>query len=144
VFTRVQGPLAGVKITSVSLSNDHTVAVADFGGVFAWGCNRDGQLGLGLASAEPVTSPRCAHTHAPQMPESAPNHVPLWNRSVPLQRGSESCPAVESVFASAERFLARLSPPITENKSRGQEGINVYARGRGARLDSTPEKEIDP
>jgi alpha-tubulin suppressor-like RCC1 family protein len=59
LFTRVQGPLAGVKITSVSLSNDHTVAVADFGGVFAWGCNRDGQLGLGFASAEPVTSPRC-------------------------------------------------------------------------------------
>ena len=32
--------------------------MSDFGGVFAWGCNTDGQLGLGLASAEPVTVPR--------------------------------------------------------------------------------------
>ncbi|KAK2744269.1 hypothetical protein FQN57_004354 [Myotisia sp. PD_48] len=42
------GALSGKRIISVSLGQDHTIAVSDKGEVFSWGSNKYGQLGYSL------------------------------------------------------------------------------------------------
>jgi alpha-tubulin suppressor-like RCC1 family protein len=39
--------LRSLRVTWVAVSDNHSLAVIDSGAVFAWGCNRFGQLGLG-------------------------------------------------------------------------------------------------
>ena len=41
--------LADVQVVQVGCGNGHTVALSAEGGVFAWGSNFDGRLGLGDA-----------------------------------------------------------------------------------------------
>ena len=48
-FVCVQsGGLAGKKVASVALGQDHTLAITEQGGVFSWGSNKYGQLGYNL------------------------------------------------------------------------------------------------
>ena len=42
------GGLAGRKVVSVALGQDHTLAITDRGGIFSWGSNKYGQLGYNL------------------------------------------------------------------------------------------------
>ncbi|KAJ5923208.1 hypothetical protein N7454_008453 [Penicillium verhagenii] len=42
------GGLAGKKVMSVALGQDHTLAVTEYGEIFSWGSNKFGQLGYGL------------------------------------------------------------------------------------------------
>lgn len=46
VFHEVHS-LRSLRVTWVAVSDNHSLAVIDSGAVFAWGCNRCGQLGLG-------------------------------------------------------------------------------------------------
>mmetsp|Transcript_8478 Transcript_8478/g.21145 ORF Transcript_8478/g.21145 Transcript_8478/m.21145 type:complete len:493 (-) Transcript_8478:615-2093(-) len=57
-FKLVEGALSKAKVICVSLSDDHSVVVADFGGAYAWGSNSHGQLGLGLPLGETCNTPR--------------------------------------------------------------------------------------
>lgn len=42
------GALAGKKIVSVALGQDHTLAISEHGEIFSWGSNKYGQLGYNL------------------------------------------------------------------------------------------------
>lgn len=42
------GGLAGKKVVSAALGQDHTLAITEHGEIFSWGSNRFGQLGYGL------------------------------------------------------------------------------------------------
>lgn len=42
------GGLAGKKVTSVALGQDHSLAIIESGEIFSWGSNKFGQLGYGL------------------------------------------------------------------------------------------------
>lgn len=42
------GGLAGKKVISVALGQDHSLAITDHGEIFSWGSNKFGQLGYGL------------------------------------------------------------------------------------------------
>uniref|UniRef100_A0A1D1XD86 Inhibitor of Bruton tyrosine kinase n=1 Tax=Anthurium amnicola TaxID=1678845 RepID=A0A1D1XD86_9ARAE len=46
------------KIISVAAGNKHTVAVAEVGEVFTWGCNKEGQLGYGTSNSASNYTPR--------------------------------------------------------------------------------------
>lgn len=47
-----------VKVVAVAAANKHSVAVADSGEVFTWGCNKEGQLGYGTSNSASNSSSR--------------------------------------------------------------------------------------
>lgn len=49
------GGLDRLRVTSLALSDKHTLAVVDSGGVYAWGSNKHGQLGLSLTGNKEAT-----------------------------------------------------------------------------------------
>jgi alpha-tubulin suppressor-like RCC1 family protein len=46
------------RVTAVAAANRHTVALAEGGGVFSWGCNLQGQLGYGTSDSASNAVPR--------------------------------------------------------------------------------------
>lgn len=46
------------RIVAVAAANKHTAAVSEFGEVFTWGCNREGQLGYGTSNSGSNNTPR--------------------------------------------------------------------------------------
>lgn len=47
-----------MKIIAVAAANKHTVAVAESGEVYTWGCNKEGQLGYGTSNSASNYTPR--------------------------------------------------------------------------------------
>jgi alpha-tubulin suppressor-like RCC1 family protein len=47
-------------VADVACGRDHTLALTSAGGLFAWGCNKDGRLGLG--HTQTVYEPNMYHT----------------------------------------------------------------------------------
>ncbi|EKX41336.1 hypothetical protein GUITHDRAFT_74757, partial [Guillardia theta CCMP2712] len=50
LFQRITS-LEKVRVSMVAVSDNHTIAIADRGAVFAWGSNKFGQLGIGQQAA---------------------------------------------------------------------------------------------
>ncbi|KAK8542910.1 hypothetical protein V6N12_015488 [Hibiscus sabdariffa] len=46
------------RIVAVAAANKHTAVVSEFGEVFTWGCNREGQLGYGTSNSASNYTPR--------------------------------------------------------------------------------------
>ena len=46
------------RVTAVAAANRHTVALAEGGGVYSWGCNLQGQLGYGTSDSASNAVPR--------------------------------------------------------------------------------------
>ncbi|XAR64848.1 hypothetical protein NMG60_11008720 [Bertholletia excelsa] len=46
------------KILAVAAANKHTAVVSDFGEIFTWGCNKEGQLGYGTSNSASNYTPR--------------------------------------------------------------------------------------
>ncbi|CAG2171483.1 unnamed protein product [Oppiella nova] len=44
---RVKGALESCRVVSITCGGHHSIAVSDTGAVYSWGCNGEGQLGLG-------------------------------------------------------------------------------------------------
>eukprot|EP01017_Pseudomicrothorax_dubius_P010486 TRINITY_DN13752_c0_g1_i2.p1 TRINITY_DN13752_c0_g1~~TRINITY_DN13752_c0_g1_i2.p1 ORF type:complete len:418 (-),score=78.49 TRINITY_DN13752_c0_g1_i2:19-1272(-) len=80
--------LNSVKFTAVACGWQHSIALASDGSVYAWGCNEDGQLGIGCNVgdlAKPTKIPsiqtsikaiRCGHSHSGALSESG--ELFLW------------------------------------------------------------------
>ena len=39
------------RLIAVAVANKHSTSVAEFGEVYTWGCNREGQLGYGTSNS---------------------------------------------------------------------------------------------
>ena len=47
----------GVRVVDMLCGAYHTIALSSEGACFSWGCNNNGQLGLGRFGGEEVTTP---------------------------------------------------------------------------------------
>ena len=81
----------GEKINLVSLGYDHSIVVTDLNQIYAWGYNRNGQLGLGcnatmmqpmkliLNSKSKIKSVECGHSHTGMVTEFGECYVWGYN-----------------------------------------------------------------
>ncbi|KAJ5721589.1 uncharacterized protein N7483_009523 [Penicillium malachiteum] len=115
------GGLAGKKVMSVALGQDHTLAITEFGEIFSWGSNKFGQLGYGL----PRTSNK--------------NDVPIQTtpRQIfnPFKKemiiGAAASPIHSVVFSNSGLY--------TFGKNEGQLGL-VDSDARSLEVQTTPRR----
>ncbi|KAF2149278.1 hypothetical protein K461DRAFT_287921 [Myriangium duriaei CBS 260.36] len=115
------GALAGKRVVSVALGQNHTLAVSDAGELFSWGSNSFGQLGYSL--------PRTG----------ANDEEPL--QSVPRQIfGSVKREVIQGIAASRIHSVAFVGSSLyTWGKNDGQLGL-VDSDARSLGLQTTPRK----
>ncbi|KAK6442567.1 hypothetical protein LTR95_001190 [Oleoguttula sp. CCFEE 5521] len=121
-FTCVDGgALAGKKIASVALGQNHTLAITDEGEIFSWGNNGFGQLGYSL----------------PRATSSDEDPISIFPRQIfgPLKRE-----AITGISASRVHSVAFTGSSLyTFGKNEGQLGI-VDSDARSLEMQVTPRR----
>lgn len=115
------GALAGIKVATVALGRDHTLAVSALGDVYSWGTNTHGQLGYAL----PKT------TSADELPmQLLPRQIfGIFKREV-----------IDGVAASGVHSVAFNSSSLyTWGKNEGQLGI-MDSDSRSLATQATPRR----
>ncbi|KAI9736549.1 MAG: hypothetical protein M1818_006060 [Claussenomyces sp. TS43310] len=116
-----EGALAGKKIASVALGQNHTIAISEQGEIFTWGTNTWGQLGYSL--------PKPA-THDEEPINSTPRQV-----FGPLKRE-----VIVGIAASATHSVAHTSSSLyTWGKNEGQLGL-MDSDSRSLEAQPVPRK----
>ncbi|KKY14872.1 putative btb domain and ankyrin repeat protein [Phaeomoniella chlamydospora] len=115
------GGLAGKKIATVALGQDHTIAISDRGEVFTWGSNKYGQLGYSLP--------------APSVGQDIPIQL------VPRQLfGSTKREVIVGAAASATHSAIITSSALyTFGKNDGQLGL-MDADARSLEIQTSPRR----
>ena len=115
------GGLAGKRVISVALGQDHSIAVSASGEVFTWGSNKYGQLGYSL----------------PQSPTSGEAPVQLLPRQLygPMKKEAIVGAAASSIHSA----IFTSSALYTFGKNEGQLGL-MDADARSLEVQVTPRR----
>ncbi|KAL2799078.1 hypothetical protein BJX66DRAFT_273111 [Aspergillus keveii] len=115
------GGLAGKKVVSVALGQDHTLAITDKGDIFSWGSNKFGQLGYGL--------PRTGNKDDVPIQPSPRQIFNPFKKEVILGAAASAIHSV--VFSSSGLY--------TFGKNEGQLGL-VDSDARSLEVQTTPRR----
>ncbi|KAJ5634535.1 hypothetical protein N7528_002377 [Penicillium herquei] len=115
------GGLAGKKVMSVALGQDHTLAITEFGEIFSWGSNKFGQLGYGL----PRTSNK--------------NDVPIQTTPRQIFNPFKKEMIIGAAASSIHSVVFSNSGLYTFGKNEGQLGL-VDSDARSLEVQTTPRR----
>ncbi|KAJ5093442.1 hypothetical protein N7456_009303 [Penicillium angulare] len=115
------GGLAGKKVISVALGQDHTMAITEFGEIFSWGSNKFGQLGYGL----PRTSNK--------------NDVPIQTTPRQIFNPFKKETIIGAAASSIHSVVFSTSGLYTFGKNEGQLGL-VDSDARSLETQTTPRR----
>lgn len=115
------GPLAGKKIISVALGQDHSLAITKHGEIFSWGSNKFGQLGYGL--------PRT----------SSNNDVPIQTTPRQIFNPFKKETILGAAASSIHSVVFSNSGLYTFGKNEGQLGL-VDSDARSLEYQTTPRR----
>ncbi|EPS33996.1 hypothetical protein PDE_08958 [Penicillium oxalicum 114-2] len=115
------GGLAGKKVMSVALGQDHSLAITEHGEIFSWGSNKFGQLGYGL----PRTSNK--------------NDVPIQNTPRQIFNPFKKEVILGAAASSIHSVVFSSSGLYTFGKNEGQLGL-VDSDARSLEIQITPRR----
>ncbi|KAJ5595188.1 uncharacterized protein N7459_001396 [Penicillium hispanicum] len=115
------GGLAGKKVVSVALGQDHSLAITEFGEIFSWGSNKFGQLGYSL----PRTSNR--------------NDVPIQTTPRQIFNPFKKETIIGAAASSVHSVVFSTSGLYTFGKNEGQLGL-VDSDARSLEVQTTPRR----
>lgn len=115
------GGLAGKRVMSVALGQDHTLAITEFGEVFSWGSNKFGQLGYGL----PRTNNK--------------NDVPIQTTPRQIFNPFKKEMILGAAASSIHSVVFSTSGLYTFGKNEGQLGL-VDSDARSLEVQTTPRR----
>ncbi|KAJ5460761.1 uncharacterized protein N7458_002313 [Penicillium daleae] len=115
------GGLAGRKVMSVALGQDHSLAITEFGEIFSWGSNRFGQLGYSL----PRTSNK--------------NDVPIQSTPRQIFNPFKKETIIGAAASSIHSVVFSNSGLYTFGKNEGQLGL-VDSDARSLEVQTTPRR----
>ncbi|KAJ5650693.1 uncharacterized protein N7484_004416 [Penicillium longicatenatum] len=115
------GGLAGRKVISVALGQDHTLAITEYGEIFSWGSNKFGQLGYGL----PRTNNK--------------NDVPIQTTPRQIFNPFKKEKIIGAAASSIHSVVFSVSGLYTFGKNEGQLGL-VDSDARSLEVQTTPRR----
>ncbi|KAJ5168801.1 uncharacterized protein N7482_004395 [Penicillium canariense] len=115
------GGLAGRKVVSVALGQDHSLAITEFGEIFSWGSNKYGQLGYSL----PRTSNK--------------NDVPIQSTPRQIFNPFKKETIIGAATSSIHSVVFSNSGLYTFGKNEGQLGL-VDSDARSLEVQTTPRR----
>lgn len=115
------GGLAGRKVMSVALGQDHSLAITEFGEIFSWGSNKFGQLGYSL----PRTSNK--------------NDVPIQSTPRQIFNPFKKETIIGAAASSIHSVVFSNSGLYTFGKNEGQLGL-VDSDARSLEVQTTPRR----
>jgi alpha-tubulin suppressor-like RCC1 family protein len=115
------GGLAGRKVMSVALGQDHSLAITEFGEIFSWGSNKFGQLGYSL----PRTSNK--------------NDVPIQSTPRQIFNPFKKETILGAAASSIHSVVFSNSGLYTFGKNEGQLGL-VDSDARSLEVQTTPRR----
>ncbi|KAJ5669563.1 hypothetical protein N7462_010633 [Penicillium macrosclerotiorum] len=115
------GGLAGKKVMSVALGQDHSLAITEFGEIFSWGSNKFGQLGYSL----PRTNNR--------------NDVPIQTTPRQIFNPFKKEIIIGAAASSIHSVVFSTSGLYTFGKNEGQLGL-VDSDARSLEVQVTPRR----
>lgn len=115
------GGLAGKKVASVALGQDHSLAVTEYGEVFSWGSNKFGQLGYSL----PRTNNR--------------NDIPIQMTPRQIFNPFKKETILGAAASSIHSVVFNHSGLYTFGKNEGQLGL-VDSDARSLEVQTTPRR----
>ncbi|KAJ5899568.1 hypothetical protein N7495_004312 [Penicillium taxi] len=115
------GGLAGKKVMSVALGQDHSLAITEFGEIFSWGSNKFAQLGYSL----PRTSNR--------------NDVPMQTAPRQIFNPFKKERILGAAASSIHSVVFSTSGLYTFGKNEGQLGL-VDSDARSLEVQTTPRR----
>ncbi|KAJ5759251.1 hypothetical protein N7520_006407 [Penicillium odoratum] len=115
------GGLAGKKVMSVALGQDHTLAITEYGEIFSWGSNKFSQLGYGL----PRTNNK--------------NDVPIQTTPRQIFNPFKKETIIGAAASSIHSVVFSNSGLYTFGKNEGQLGL-VDSDARSLEIQTTPRR----